>query len=132
MKFVTTDYTNKKTILKFPDHYVGVAVMVDATNVAVNDEGKKILPAGTAVGGVNGSILTNAKHNKVEAKMTEGLSSGETGAAVDAEGVLLEDVDCTYGDAPGTMIIHGFLDLGKCKDIPEEARDKMKLICFIE
>jgi len=51
-KFVVNDYGNKKEILKFPDHYVAVAVTVDDKGV-VAENGKKIVPAGTIVGGKN-------------------------------------------------------------------------------
>lgn len=50
-KFVETIYTNSKEILKFPDHYVNAAVTVDDTGVTANADGKKIVPAGTIVGG---------------------------------------------------------------------------------
>lgn len=112
MKFVETDYTNKETILKFPDHYVGVAVQVDDTNVSANADGKKILPAGTPVGGVGGSVLAD-ESLLVEEKNTQGGTTGTTGAGVDAEGVLIEDVDVTHGPAPATMLVHGFIDTSK-------------------
>ncbi|WP_240927595.1 hypothetical protein [Paenibacillus thiaminolyticus] len=50
-KFVQTDYGNKKQILKFPDHYVNVAITVDNVGVTANSDGKKIVPAGTIMGG---------------------------------------------------------------------------------
>lgn len=50
-KFVETTYTNKKSILKFPDHYVNLTVTVSDAGVTANAEGKKIVPAGTIVGG---------------------------------------------------------------------------------
>ncbi|XOS93824.1 hypothetical protein ACLMAB_10570 [Brevibacillus laterosporus] len=50
-KFVETNYSNKKEILKFPDHYVALAVTVDDTGITTNGEGKKIVPAGTILGG---------------------------------------------------------------------------------
>ena len=31
MKFAQTDFGNKKEILKFPDHYVNLAITVDDT-----------------------------------------------------------------------------------------------------
>ncbi len=57
-KFVETEYGSTKEILKFPDHYVALAVMVsDAGVTALN--GKKIVPKGTIVGGATASVLEN-------------------------------------------------------------------------
>lgn len=94
MKVKTTDYGNSKEILKYQDHYVGTAVMVSDTGVTANTDGKKIVQAGTLVSGTaTGAVKAD--------------NSGTT------EGVLLSDVDVTYGEAPGTMIIHGFIDAKK-------------------
>lgn len=114
MKFVTTDYGNKKEILKFPDHYVALGVMVDDAGIAANSDGKKIVSAGTIVGG--GVLADNTK--KVSAKNTQGGATGTAGAGVDAEGVLLNDVDVTYGPSSGAMIVHGFIDLDKLPTAP--------------
>jgi hypothetical protein len=113
-KFVTTTYGNKKEILKFPDHYVALGVMVDDAGITVNTDGKKIVPAGTIVGG--GVLVDNTK--KVSEKNTQGGEAGSEGAAVDAEGVLLNDVDVTYGPASGAMIVHGFIALDKLPETP--------------
>lgn len=113
-KFVQTDYGNKTEILKFPDHYVAVGVTVDDSEITTNADGKKIVPAGTIVGG--GVLTDNTK--KVSAKNTQGAAAGSAGAAVDAEGVLLDDVDVSYGPASGAMIIHGFIDTSKLSTAP--------------
>jgi hypothetical protein len=118
MKFVQTDYLSRKTVLKFPDHVVAVAVMVDDTGIVANAEGKKIVPAGTTIGGVSASALANEEQLVCE-KNSDGVA-GAAGAAVDAEGVLLNDADVTYGPAPGSMVIHGFVDLGKLPEMPHE------------
>ncbi len=117
-KFVQTDYLNKKNILKFPDHFVAIPVTVDDTGIAANADGKKIVPAGTNVGGVTGSVLEDDTQLVCE-KNADG-AAGAAGAAVDAEGVLLNDVDVTYGPASGAMIIHGFIDLGKLPEVPHD------------
>lgn len=113
-KFVTTDYGTKKEVLKFPDHYVALGVMVDDAGITANADGKKIVPAGTIVGG--GVLTDNTK--KVSVKNTQGGETGNADAGVDAEGVLLNDVDVTYGAASGAMVIHGFIDLGKLPAAP--------------
>lgn len=115
-KFVTTTYGNKKEILKFPDHYVALGVTVDDTGIVANTDGKKIVSAGTIVGG--GALADNTK--KVSAKNTQGGTTGTIGAAIDAEGVLLNDVDVTYGPASGAMIVHGFIALDKLPEVPAD------------
>lgn len=117
-KFVVTNYGNKKEILKFGDHYVSVAVTVDDTGIVANADGKKIVPAGTIVGG--GVLADPTK--KVSEKNT-----------ADAEGVLLNDVDVTYGPAPGAMVIHGFIDLNKLPAAPAaEAVTALNQIFFMK
>lgn len=116
-KFVETSYTNKKEILKFPDHYVNVAVTVDDAGVtAVN--GKKIVPAGTILGG---GFLAD---DSVKAKKANGTT---------AEGVLFNDTDVTFGPAPGAALIHGFLALDKLPEAPTaEAVTALKQITFLK
>ncbi|WP_378955388.1 hypothetical protein [Pelosinus sp. sgz500959] len=116
MKFTQTDYFSTKTILKFPDHYVGVAVTVDDTDIAANADGKKIVPAGTIAGGIGGSVLAD-NTRMVQEKNSAG-AIGVDNAAVDAEGVLLSSVDVTYGPAAGTIIVHGFIDKSKLPTAP--------------
>jgi len=119
MKYNSTTYTNVNEILKFADHYVSIPVMVDDAGIVANADGKKLVLAGTIVGG-NGAantIFSNVatlatKHN------TQGAATTVAGAGVDAEGVLLNDVDVTFGDAAGSMLIHGFVDISKLPEAP--------------
>jgi hypothetical protein len=107
MKFVQTDYAGTKNILRFPDHYVAVPVTVDDTDIALNEDGKKIVPAGTIVGGVGGKVLDDPDAIKVAHKNDAG-----------AEGVLLNDADVTYGPCGAAMIIHGFPATGTLPEAP--------------
>ena len=84
MKFKENQVNMPPEIL-YNDHFVGMAYMISSTNVTADSEGKKIVKAG--------SILPK---NDAAAK-----------------GVLLSDVDVTNGDAPGTIVIHGFVDNAK-------------------
>lgn len=97
MKYVETTYGNGKEILKFPDHYVAVAVTVDDTGIVANADGKKIVPKGTVIGGVGGAVLADPT-----------LPVAAENSAT-AEGVLFNDVDVTYGKASGAMLIHAFI-----------------------
>lgn len=103
-KFVETDYSNSTEILAFPDHYVALSVTIDDTGITANADGKKIVPAGTILGG---GFLTDGTQKAVKA-----TTSGAP-AVSNAEGVLLHDVDVTYGPAPGAAVIHGFASQSK-------------------
>jgi len=210
-KFVQTDYLSSKNILKFPEHFIAIAVTVDDTGITVDSDGKKIVPAGTIVGGDVLNTLTNSvqnantsatadlvstgdnnditvtakvfkalkvalidpsgnsqslKVNVVNDTITVSLATSDTGVIISTaaeviallntnpvtselilaankdtdtgagvvtavaavaltdgstyapEGVLLNDVDVTYGSASGSMVIHGFVDLGKLPETP--------------
>jgi hypothetical protein len=107
MKFVQTDYLGTKDILRFPDHYVTVPVMVDDTGVVANADGKKLVLAGTIIGGGTIKVLADPDNVLVTAQND-----------ADAEGVLFNDVDVTHGPAAGAMIIHGFPALDKLPAVP--------------
>lgn len=122
MKFEQTNFTNKKEILKFPDHYVNVAVTVDDTGISANADGRKIVPAGTIIG--NG-MLTDPTKKAKKAVTNTGVSN--------AEGVLFNDVDVTYGPAAGAMLVHGFIDLNKLPVAPTaEEIAALKQITFLK
>lgn len=126
MKFKQTDFTGTKEILKFPDHYVAIAVTVSDAGVVANADGKKIVAKGTIVGGATGSTLADDTI-PVTKKNTQGVDASQ------AEGVLLNDVDVTYGPASGAMIIHGFINLNKLPEAPAaDAKTALKGIFFID
>lgn len=117
-KFTVTTYGTPKQILKFPDHYVAVAVTVDNTGVVAGPDGKKIVPAGTIVGG--GFLADSTK----KAVAVNGATS---------EGVLFNDTDVTHGPAPGAAIIHGFIATDKLPAAPSaEAVTALKQITFVK
>lgn len=118
MKFKTESFGTQKQILKFPDHYVALAVTVSDTGVTANSDGKKIVPAGTILGG--GFLADDTKQATVANDAT-------------AEGVLFNDTDVTNGAASGAAIIHGFIDLGKIPTAPsDEAVAVLKQITFLK
>ncbi|KOY81292.1 hypothetical protein I6G82_02625 [Lysinibacillus macroides] len=117
-KFVETTYTNKKEILKFPDHYVNMAITVSDEGISPNAEGKKIVPAGTILGG---GFLLDESINAVAAN--------DAGA----EGVLFNDTDVTYGPAPGAALLHGFVALDKLPQQPTpEAIQALRQVTFLK
>jgi hypothetical protein len=122
-KFVQTDYTNTKEILKFADHYATLSVTVDDAGIVANADGKKIVPAGTIIGG-----------GFLEDSAAKAVKATSTGAPLvsNAEGVLLTDVDVTYGPASGAAVIHGFIDKAKLPVAPTaEEVTALKQIAFI-
>lgn len=118
-KYVETIRTNgKKEILKFPDHAVSLAVTVSDVGITANADGKKIVLAGTVIGGGFLSSLT------IQAVKLNGTG---------AEGVLLNDVDVTYGPAPGAALIHGFVKLDALPEAPVAlAKTDLNMIKFIK
>jgi len=131
-KFVETEYGSGKGILKFPDHYVALAVMVDDDGIQANEDGKKIVPKGTVVGGKTKAVLDNLGEPVVD-KFVAADASAEG-----AEGVLLNDVDVTHGAKEGAMLIHGFVAVDKLPygddnaDAAEAAAEVLPMIKFIK
>lgn len=80
-KPIKNEYNANKTILKFFP-YEGAACLVPDTGVQADADGKKIVKAGTPFPANDATCL----------------------------GYLLEDVDVTQGDAPGTYVYKGVLD----------------------
>lgn len=111
MKVIQTDYGNDVEILKFVDHFVGEVIQVSDENVTANEYGKKIVPAG--------SVLD--KDGKVV--------NGST-----AIGVLLHDVDVTYGSKAGTIVVHGFIDGTKLpiRELTSDCVSALKMIKFYD
>lgn len=123
-KFTETNYSSPIDILKF-DHFVAIGVTVDDTGIVANSDGKKIVPAGTILGtaGANALLADETMKAKDVNNSTD---------AAKAEGVLLEDVDVSYGPASGSMVIHGFIDSTKLPTAPQAAAvTALNMIKFI-
>jgi hypothetical protein len=114
---------------------VALAVTVAGTVITINlatDESKAIT---TTAGDIIAAILDNAPAvalvdavpsgkldtGVVNAMTATALAGGADGTAGTAEGVLMNDIDVTYGPALGAMIIHGFIDINKMPDKPSAA-----------
>lgn len=93
---------NEKHILIANNSYlVTLGAQVTNTGVDADEEGKKILKAGTPLAG----DITKRGTAFVKATTTEGVSN--------ATAVLLHDVDVTAGAENGTIILAGCVDLLK-------------------
>lgn len=77
---------------------MSVGIRVDDAYFVTRD-GRKIVPAGTPLSG------------SLEARNTAFVKAVDT--TNPATGVLLHDVDVTDGEANGTLLIWGFVDLNK-------------------
>lgn len=102
-KPITRDFTQGKGILKFFP-YEGAACIVPQSGVEAGSDGRKVVPAGTPY---------PSNDNK-------------------CVGYLLEDVDVTMGDAPGTYVYQGTIDWEKVKSlsIADAARKATPRVTF--
>lgn len=97
-------YGSTNQILFNVEPQVSVGIVVDdSVQATANSLGKKIVKAGTPLTG----DLTNRLTQFTAAK------AGSESEASDAVGVLLHDVDVTTGDANGTLLIFGFVNLDR-------------------
>jgi hypothetical protein len=95
----TVDYSkNDKQILVAPELAFTIGCLVTNTGLSADENGKKILKAGTPVGG--GDVLTNRQT----------VLEQNTSAPV---GVVLHDVDVTEGQENATLVVKGIVDIEK-------------------
>lgn len=78
---------------------MSVSVLVDSTMASVTVDGRKVVKAGTPL---NGDLAARGTAFKAAADTT-----------APAVGVLLHDVDITDGNANGTLLIWGFVNLDR-------------------
>lgn len=86
-----------------------IPVMVDDVGVTAGADGKKIVPAGSIVGGTANPVLAN--RNEPVSVKTDNT----------AEGVLLYSVDVSSGPVGTAMITEGYIDLNKIPTAPTTA-----------
>ena len=118
-KIKKQSYGNRKEILIAPELAFSIGCVVSNTGIsAVN--GRKILKAGTPVGGAD--VLTNR----------QAVLSQNTEAPV---GIVLHDVDVTDGEENATLVLKGQVDLLKLEDdvkaLVGTAKSKLTDIIFM-
>lgn len=90
-------------ILFCTEPQVSVGAIIDrGTSTFVTEEGRKIVKAGTPL---SGTILSRPSKFRAAAD-----------SVAPAVGVLLHDVDITDGDANGTLLIFGFVNMDRLDD----------------
>lgn len=105
-----------------PDNLFEIGVQVTNTGVSADANGRKIIKAGTPVGGTTSALDTRNTVLTV-------TNTAATGA--NAQGVLRHDVDVTDGQTNATMIVRGEIDSSKCPTIVSEAKTALTHIIFV-
>ena len=118
----TTYNAPEKDVALNPDNLFEIGVQVANTGVDADSEGRKIMKAGTPVGGTTSVLATR---NTV-LTVTNSVATG-----ANAQGVLRHDVDVTAGNANATMIVRGEVDESKCPTIASEAKTALVHIIFV-
>lgn len=116
-------YGNIKTILVDELNSTALSCMVSNAGVTADDEGKKIVKAGTPIFG------------SLEARETAFTVSGGQGDA--PVGLILHDVDVTDGTKNSQVLIFGFVDLTKLDTdvqalITANVKAALKMIQFVK
>jgi len=112
----------EKDVALNPDNLFEIGVQVANTGVTANAEGRKIIPAGTPVGGAT-SVL--------ETRNTVLTVTNTQATGANAQGVLRHDVDVTDGNANATLIVRGEVDSSKCPVVVAEAKTALTHIIFV-
>lgn len=93
----TKVYGGPTQVLGLIANKVALSVQVDDKGVTADANGKKIIPAGTPVGGDNDALADE------QVVLT-------TSNDAKAQGVLEHEVDVTSGNGNGTMIVNGYIN----------------------
>ena len=105
-----------------PDNAFEIGVQVTNTGVTADANGRKIIKAGTPVGGATSVLETRNTVLVVTNLASDGAK---------AQGVLRHDVDVTEGPNNGTLIVRGEVDSSKCPTIVAEAKAALTHIIFV-
>lgn len=99
-----SSYVSTNQILFNTDPFVAVSIIVDA-KLGVIDQatGRKLVKAGTPLTG---------DFTKRETAF-EAVNEANDSVASNAKGILLHDVDVTTGNANGTLLIFGFVNVDR-------------------
>lgn len=116
-------YASENQILFNVEHQVSVGVVVDDA-LGVTEGDKKLVKAGTPLTG------------SLDARETPFTAASGSGAANNAVGVLLHDVDVTDGDGNGTLLIFGFVNTNRidgttAAKITADVKSALPLITFM-
>lgn len=109
-----TIFGASKNILRDASHFVNVGVKVAASVLTADENGNKILKAGTVVTAA-GALMADADAN-----------------ATSAFGLVYEDMDLTFGDDTVPVVIHGIIESSLLDVVPTAAqKSAMKGLLFV-
>lgn len=94
-------------ILYNVQNQVAVPILVDSTMASVTVDGRKVVKAGTPLAG---DLTNRSTPFKAPAAAVGGSNPVPASPAV---GVLVHDVDITNGNANGSLLIWGFVNLNR-------------------
>lgn len=117
-------YGVEKNILIAPELALTIGCIVANTGVTADANGRKIIKAGTPVGGTT---------KVVENRQTPLTVTNSADAGANSQGVVLHDVDVTNGNANATLVLEGSVDLLKLDvTIDNAAKTALTKINFIK
>ena len=118
----STTYVSSVNILIAPELAHTIGCIVGNAGVSADSEGRKIIKAGTPVGGSTDVLQDRQTVLSV-------ANSAESGAT--AQGIILHDVDVTAGNANATLIVAGVVDTAKiATPIDASAKSALTKIIF--
>lgn len=104
--------------------YESISVMVSKETTGTTPvNGRTILPAGTILAGVDGSVFDDETHKRLAVKAT--------GEAV-PDGITLNDVDVTEKDATVAMVFRGTVYADKIIDYADTVKAQLPDIKFVK
>ena len=99
------NYNFEKTLLDMHSFYYTLPCQVTNTGLTADSNGKKIIKAGTPVGGD-----TNALLNRDTAVL---IATNDATNGAKTQGVVIHDVDVTAGQTTATVAFAGVIDMAK-------------------
>lgn len=99
------NYNFEKTVLDMHSFYYTLPCQVTNTGLTADSNGKKIIKAGTPVGG-----NTNALLNRDTAVL---IATNDATNGPKTQGVVIHDVDVTAGQTTATVAFAGVIDMAK-------------------
>lgn len=110
-----SSYVSTNQILFNTDPFVAVSIIVDDTLGVIDPAtGRKLVKAGTPLAG----DLTERETAFVA------VNEASDSVASNAKGILLHDVDVTTGNANGTLLIFGFVNVDRIDATVMEKNDE--------
>lgn len=99
------NYNFEKTVLDMHSFYYTLPCQVTNTGLTADSNGKKIIKAGTPVGGDINALLNR---NTAVLIATNDATNGDK-----TQGVVIHDVDVTAGQTTATVAFAGVIDMAK-------------------